>query len=213
MKKIIIISSLAFSLLACNSSTNEPTATAEPALENKEHLENLLPQFFTELENTNATFSGDSIALKETGNLQTLAAVPINEEKLKPFKKVLVYNSDSTKAVDLFSYNYIITQNNGTPVAEAAGPDTEIALIDFKSNSRKRIWYGGPSTAVLDAKWLTNDELLLAALQENENGQKEPLIWKIGLSANTIETYKSNNKVQLNQTDYLNKRFSSIRFR
>ena len=216
MKKTLIAGSICLCLIACtdnadntgNHKAKEQT-TAETS--NSTGFQHSFPALFNALKQKNVT--ADSFAITETGQLEPFPSSPINMQHLQPFKKLLIYNSDSTQAIDLFSYNYILAEKEGKPVAEAAEPDTEIALLNFKKNTRKRIWYSGPATAIVDAKWVGPNEVELLSIQEDEKGERKPIIWKISLTKNTIDTYKYNHPVALTATDYLNKRFNSVNFR
>ena len=106
-----------------------------------------------------------------------------------PFLK---YSPDSTRFIDLDSYNIEIRKDSrGKLIGTAGGPDTEVSLIDPKSGKSKRLLFMGPGGSVEDAFWTTNNELVIIGTQENEeNGGKKVTVWKINLEDNTYDLYE-----------------------
>lgn len=147
------------------------------------------PGLFSYLAKQDSTFSTDSFQLTGEQKLDTVPPMPIDERQLQPFQKLLIYNADSSKAIDLYSYNYVITSRNGTTKMEEAGPDTEVALVDLKAKTRKRIFFAGPSYNVWDAKWLNANEIALAGAESEDNGAVKPMLWQVNLADASAEVY------------------------
>ena len=221
MKKVIWISSLWLLMAACTNNTSNTATPAEKEQtdnipEEREAgmlLQNYFPLLLSYLQKSNGTFSGDSVTQTESATQQAIAPYPIDPDKKDSFKQLLVYNTDSTKAIDMFSYNYILTNKNGALTAEAAEPDSEVALMDFESGIRRSIWFSGPSATVLDAAWMNPQEIAIAGMQENESGQRHPAVWIVSLPDSTINTYVYQQPANISTTAYLNQRFRGIKFR
>lgn len=221
MKKGIWISSLWLLMAACTNNTKNAAVPAEKEQtdnipEERETgmlLQNYFPLLLSYLQKSNGTFSDDSVTQTESATRQSIAPYPIDPNKKDSFKRLLIYNKDSTQAIDLFSYNYILTNKKGTLTAEAAEPDSEVALMDFESGKRRRIWFSGPSATILDAAWMNPQEIAIAGMQENESGQRHPAVWVVSLPDSTIDTYLYQQPANISSAQYLNQRFPGIIFR
>jgi len=222
MKKISrICGLLLFVVAACTNNAEHTTTPPEKEqTENKAEgpetgtlLQNHFPLLLSYLQKNNTAFSADSVIPTESATQEASAAYPIDTAKTATFKPLLIYNSDSTKAIDLFSYNYMLTNKNGISTAEAAEPDSEVTLIDFKNGKRQRVWFSGPAATVLDAAWINPRQIAIAGMQENENGQRYPAIWIVSLPDNTIDTYLYQQPATIATNEYLNQRHPAYRFR
>lgn len=220
MKKGLWICSLWLLAAACTNNTDNTKATAkEEQTDNIPEgdetgmlLQNHFPLLLNFFQKNNAAFSTDSVIQTESATQQSVAPYPIDPDQLNLFKPLLIYNPDSTKAIDLFSYNYIITNKNGTTTAEAAEPDSEVALMDFKNGKRQRLWFSGPAATLLDAAWINQQQIAIAGMQEKEDGQRHPAVWIVSLPDSTIDTYLYQQPADITTTEYLNQRFPEIKF-
>lgn len=207
-----IIGVLLFLVACTNTDVKEKTVSEENPVNEVTSFQKGVPLFFKYIQQNNPAFSADSFLLTQSAKQDIYPSSTINEQHVAPFKDLLIYNADSSKAIDLFSYNYIITDKTGVIKAEAAEPDTEVALINFKDSTRKRIWFSGPMAIILDAAWINPNEIIVAGMQENENGKYYPVIWKILLAEKIIDTYTYNHAVEILPNDYLNERFKTVKF-
>lgn len=157
-------------LVACTNQSEPPVSKEDGVAAERETTPSpgspssnpAFPSLFRYFSEQNSRFSPGKFEEAGTSRIDTSAALPVDEEQVTPFYPYLLYNSDSTYAIDLYSYNYVITTRNNKTVAEEGGPDTEVALIDLKNKTRKRVFFGGTSTAVYDAKWASDRSFLLA---------------------------------------------------
>ena len=205
--------SLAFAVLlvtACNNdnSTTTETTTTETEMEMKAPANEpsgpagRLAQNFPDL----FAYMGAHFLTLSEGAIESLPPVKMEPEQLKPFEGFLIYNEDSTKAIDLFSYNYIITRRNGEVKLEEAGPDTEIAVIDVATNMRRRIFFSGPSVTVFEAKWNGDNEVIMAGAEQLQNNSIKPIIWQYNLSDSTLQMYSYDEAVTADMKGFMNKR-------
>jgi len=210
MNKIWSLALAALLLAACNNSNNTTeAATAETTteLEADENahvakLERSFENLFAYLEQQDSSFAPAQFAPGFVGKIDSLPAVAYEPARIQPFEPFLIYNSDSTKAIDLYSYNYIITRRNGQVKLEEAGPDTEIGLIDVKSNTRKRIFFSGPSMVVFDARWNSDNEIVMAGAEQLQNNQVKPMAWQYNLTDSTMQTFNYNEAIAADTRAY-----------
>jgi hypothetical protein len=108
------------------------------------------------------------------------------------YGSLLKYSPDSSRFIDLDSYNIDIRKDaSGKLIGTAGGPDTEVSLIDPKSGKSKRLLFMGPGGSVEDAFWTGNNELVIVGTQENEeNGGKKVTVWKINLADMMYDIYE-----------------------
>ncbi|MER3498619.1 MAG: hypothetical protein C4308_08310 [Chitinophagaceae bacterium] len=123
-------------------------------------------------------FERDSSLAKQVAMAQPAALIDSVESKLNPaeynsFKPYFIYNTDSSFAIDIVSYNFVITKKRGKRWLEPAGPDSEVSLLDLKQKLKKRILFFGPSRVVLDAKWKDPQRLLVAVAEIQEQDSRE----------------------------------------
>ncbi len=210
--RIFFIPVLCVALLAaCNNSgtsavkiVDEMQDTLQEAAADAEVnvVKRSFPNLFDYLKKEDTTFSEDRFSIAGESKMETVPPTPADEARLQPFKKYFIYNRDSSAAVDLYSYNYIVTDRAGVSRLEEAGPDAEAGVINFKANTRKRIFFGGPSHALWDAKWINADELLLVGAESHNGGNLIPTIWHINLRDAFVEMYAYEGELQADISGY-----------
>jgi hypothetical protein len=104
----------------------------------------------------------------------------------------------------------LFVKRNGKVVADTSGPDTEVALIDFNKKKRKRIYFGGTSSAVLDAKWISKDQVLLLTGEVIDRATFQPELLKYNVGDSTINDFVYPDTLQLNISDYEDKRLKGL---
>jgi hypothetical protein len=210
MKKITLLFLVGF-FVACNNNADnnsvEQDTTAmevEEVAEERPELEQAkvsFQQLFSFYEKNDSSFQENNFNLVMMDSMQLLAPQPIDEISLKPYYPYLIYNSDSLKAIDLYSYNVMLSQKGGQTIANASGPDTEIAVVDFKNKTRQRLLYVGPSFTIQDGKWINDHVLSLIGGEIIEEGKFSPSIWLMDLDKKTMQV--------LDYADTLNVRYSA----
>lgn len=217
MRKLLLLTLLAAGLAACSDSadTGNKEVTAEPETEAvaPDWKESAFPEYFGELHTQDSSFSLDSFAAteQEPGTADA-KGYPMEPERLVPFQSLFIYNGDSTKAIDLFSYNYIANTRNGQQVMTAGEPDTEVALLDYTTKTRKRLLFLGPSFAALDARWLSNNQVAIAGAELLDGQQVKPIIWKVTLPGGEVETEFYTDTVRADIPAIREQRFRSVKF-
>jgi hypothetical protein len=221
MRKLLLLSLLAAGLYACTDEADRSGTASEevitaPAEEDGEldWKENAFPEYLRALESQDTTFTIDSFAAEGQAPIDnTVKAYPMEGERLVPFQTLFVYNNDSTRAIDLFSYNFMANTREGQQVMIPGEPDTEVALLDYRDKTRKRLLFLGPSYAAIDAQWLSNDEVAIAGAEIVGENLVKPIIWKITLPGGGVETEFYTDTVRADIPEIRQQRFKTVKFR
>lgn len=146
----------------------------------------------------------DPTAFEMTGELrdQQYITTAYDEKQAAAFRPLLTYNADSSMALDMFSGSYVAFSKNGQTKFEPGEPDTEVAVIDFKSNTRKRIFYTGPSFLVQDVQWVNDSVILLAGAMPYDPDMVIPQIHRIFLAEGIHEIYEIRDPAPVNFNEY-----------
>ena len=136
-----------------------------------------------------------TLTLEEQWTDDSLHSEPfvLNEEFISNYHTVLKWSPDSTYILDIGSYGSIpVTDENGKTRLEGGEPDTEIALIDRKNNERTRYIFVGPSSTIIDAKWLSNNEVVVLGTFKTDTAHADTLLWFIDRSEKLFRLYNVN---------------------
>ena len=212
MNKILLVSTLLFFAACTNDAADEPKVS--DSMSNTVITDELpeedeiapVAQVFTSLD---SGFNAGSFYESGIDSLQLTQLAKIDSGNLEEFVPYLIYNADSTLAIDPYSYNYVIQDRNGTKKVSQAGPDVEIALIDIKQNTRRRLWFGGPSTAILDAKWKNKNELWLSGIESLDTAGYQPFILAINVTNNQVQRWQSDEIVKTQVNDILKRKLEA----
>lgn len=201
MKSTRLLAILAISLCtACanNSDTesvNTDTATAQSEADLSQLspearlVQTAFPNMYMFLEGQDPSFDPANFAETEGGTDEPLPPRFFPPEELEQFKPYLVYNTDSTKAIDLVSYNYIIDKKDGQQILTGAGPDTEVGVINLQNNMRTRIFFAGPGTIMREGKWLDSTTVLLGGAETLSNTAIRPFLVRIDLKEKSLQKF------------------------
>ncbi len=211
MKRIVKLSVIGSILLfaSCNNSADTETNNGDTsAVETEEttfSVNEEFPGLFTYLQSQDSSFSVDKFEGGEMDTKDSLSRMKIDTAQLRPFRPYLIYNSDSSKAIDLVSYNYVLSNKKGKTVIEQGGPDTEVAVLDLKNNTRKRILFLGSAGTVLQAKWDGDNTIAIVGAEEVEEGKIKPSVWKYDWTTGKMELYQYPDAIHANIKDYTEK--------
>lgn len=133
-------------------------------------------------------------------SLKTTPFTP-NPNFFANYGRFLKYSPDSTRFIDLDSYNIFITKDSkGRFIGSESGPDTEISLVDTRTGKKSRLLFLGPGGAVEDAFWDDNQHLVLLGVQESDNNSGKALsVWKYELPTQTWYLYELSDTALANQ--------------
>ena len=203
--KLSLIGSLLF-FASCNNNAdtkaNNDDTTAVETEETTFSVNEEFPRLFIYLQSQDSSFSADKFEGGEMDTKDSLSRMKIDTAQLRPFRPYLIYNRDSSKAIDLVSYNYVLSNKKGKTVIQQGGPDTEVALLDLKNNTRKRILFLGSAGTVLQAKWDDDNTIAIVGAEEVEGGKIKPSIWKYDWITGKMELYQYPDAIHANIKDY-----------
>lgn len=178
-------------------------------VEEKEYLADSLldrvkeqPQLYKEWGNTykekDAQFSLDSFEYLSEYNDEFLSSkVNLDKSFYKKYGRLLVYNFDSTRFIDPFSYFLVLSiDKNGKVIRGGTEADQEVAVVDKKTNTRYRVFFCGTPCFVAKAGWLDNERIVLFGLTtEDGDDNFTPTIWLIDLKTASTTEYNYNKSI------------------
>ncbi len=149
----------------------------------------------------------DVAAFKRNGasvNSFTARAEEMSRKDLELYKNLFIYSPDRSSLIDMDTYNFFLSKDkNGNLVGEGGDPETEVALVDLKKQTRTQLFYAGPFTGFDDAAWLNQSQLAVAILDGNQKSNVfVPGITVIDFANNTIITYRYIKKINIDPGDY-----------
>lgn len=122
-----------------------------------------------------------------------------------PHHSLYKYSPDSSRLLDLYSYNLIIEQNEvGQLRSLGRNTDSQVSLLDLKKRLNSRLLFVGPSTLIEDGFWINTEELLVVG-HTSELGDSTylPHFWHIDLASSTLSYYEYQLPGVKRQPDYL----------
>lgn len=189
----VFISALVL-LCSCNNNAST-TANEEEQADTVEateaidvRLQQHFPRLFSYYQQQDTSFPAAGFEGGELERKDSLVATPIDTAQLRPFMPYLVYNSDSSKAIDFVSYNYVLVNKKGQSKLEQGGPDSEVALLDLRKHTRQRILYMGSSATILNSGWDGN-EVLIAGAEDLGEEKVKPTFWIYNTETGAMEIY------------------------
>ncbi len=113
-------------------------------------------------------------------------------ENYELYKKLFRYSPDSTKYLDLDSYNVTIQKDlRGNYVVDDSGPDTEVSIVDTKTNKKTRLVYMGPGNSVEDGAWIDSDNIVIMGFQQEDNSENRlPVLWRYHMPTHMFYQYE-----------------------
>jgi hypothetical protein len=108
------------------------------------------------------------------------------------YAELLRWSPDSNYVLDLGTYGAVKTKDRqGRPKIESGEADTEVALPDLKSKTRYRLMFLGPSTAIVDGRWLDPTEMAVVGLSDQHSTlHPDTLIWIINAKDKFFRKYQ-----------------------
>ena len=203
-------------LAACNGPSQETKQEeVETEMEDEEivaapSFSQTFPELVEFIRSQDSTFSPEQFVSGDMLTKDSAVSQPVEPGTFDDFSHYLVYNADSSLALDLVSYNFIVSNKKGKQQFDFAGPDTEIALIDIKQNTRKRILFLGSAGLVLDGKWDKDGNIILAGAQDAGDGKLHPVMWKYYPVSSEIEVFSYPGTIKANASEYYDKKYTPL---
>jgi hypothetical protein len=213
---IAILFTLVFA--ACQSGNNREKKITEPLVmedsANTDNIENAVSEktttFLSETAfsnyvraNSTANINWNKFTLKgfwkeDFGNKNPFSPDKKYFSLYGPFLK---YSPDSTMFIDLDSYNIRIFKDKyGHLIGEDGDADSEVSLVDLKSQLRKRLVFLGPGGSIEDAAWIDNDKFILIGYERSDSDTSTlAVMWKFDISSKTGYLYELEDSVMVKQ--------------
>ena len=195
-------------LLSCSNSADTETETADTAvaeeLEQTVSMTVLFPELFQYFNNQDSSFRGDGFESGEAIVKKDSLNYKVDTSQLKKFYAYLLFNADSSYALDLVSYNYDLVKRNGKMIMQELGPDFEASIVDIKNAERKRLLFFGPSGAgILDAKWEDATTLVMAGeMNGTPHDSLRPVMWKYNVKDKALQQFNYPNLIKARWSQY-----------
>jgi hypothetical protein len=207
MRPLIVVCSV-FILISCNSGTDKVSNTdstdnevtdssitysgVDSSTEFLDTFSNeIVPWLQQSTKSNSVTLRGLRYAENWIEDSLQLSKMDVSKDFLKTYESMLVYSPDKSKILDLGSYGSVPVKDKKGNVTVQGDADSEIALIDLNTKTRRRLMFFGPGFSVDHGFWLNNSTVLLTG-QKSELNTSVPMIWKIDLQekSNVITRYE-----------------------
>ncbi len=183
MKQFLVFGLLALLVIACGDEETPAAAASEEGTTEPSRSALLAPlQKLSALRNANSTFSAELFSdFFPAGAIDTAAASPFDKAYFQQYAAYLVYNEDSSRALDAYSYSHFFLPGNEKRELKSGSPETELALLDFNKGTRQRVSFFGPSYTLLDAGWKDGNTILVAVGEIIGDNKIHPELWELNL--------------------------------
>jgi hypothetical protein len=84
------------------------------------------------------------------------------------FTDLYIYSPDSSKYLDLVSYNYLKEVKDGKNILVSGDPDQQVVLADTKTKKKLQLIYNGPSQLAEFAAWTGNSSFIIGMTSREE---------------------------------------------
>lgn len=204
MKRIIFIIAISI-VVGCNNKVKEEKPVIIDSLqmangiakedssrvfssENIGWLESVIPK---------APTGTNQMELEEFWNLDSFdfKETPVEPDFYKTYHTVLRWSPDSTWILDIGSYgSFPVKDSKGNIRLEGGEPDTEVALILPNNNQRARLMFVGPSSQIINGKWINDQELMVLGTSYLSAEKNDTLLWMINVKDKFFRLYNFNQK-------------------
>ncbi|WEK36948.1 MAG: hypothetical protein P0Y53_05485 [Candidatus Pseudobacter hemicellulosilyticus] len=204
--KYILTGGLLFSILLTGCSNNEQSAAEAPAGEDSVVVEDntiLSPEIVQVFGKAGLTdfarsrvpaFNWNQFSITTTWEEDSALSSSFTPGKdyYTEYGPYLKYSPDSTRFIDLDSYNvHIRKKGDGQTEIAESGPDTEVSLVNRQTGQKTRLLFLGPAGSIDDAFWESNDRIVVVGAQETAPAAGRRLtVWTIDLPAYSYQLYE-----------------------
>lgn len=126
--------------------------------------------------------------LREFSHLDTTTSDWRNFYEL--YKAALTFSNDSSKFVDIYSYDLNLEKKGKKIVANYAG-EQEVTLYDLKAGKEGVILFCGISQQIQEVAWITNAKFILVGREIEDTNTVRPIIFLADLYKQKIIRYQT----------------------
>jgi hypothetical protein len=190
MKFVIAGLSFLFILSSCKNNSADKHENSIDSETVKRSFNDLFPRLNKFLREQDSTFSSELFEEAATTDIPDSTALKIEEDELLPYFPYLLFNRDSSFALDLVTYNYLPSEKNGITTMEEQGPDYEVALINMKKNERTRLLFFGTMGTVMDATWENpNTVIMVGPTEWTDSDSVQMEMWKYSVGDRKLQKF------------------------
>lgn len=175
-------------------------------LQHKKHFDTELKQWTKSF----GDFSLSDFKLADTLHFDNNYAQDLKslKEFLSVYKPVITYSVDSSKFIDIYSYQLNLEKKRNYYEANP-GIDQAILLCDPKAKYWNRIFFGTSSQWIDEVVWLSKTQFILAGITKSGDDKRQPLILVGDTNKQSLLKYVDTNK----QTFQSEKGYSSLKLK
>ena len=132
------------------------------------------------------------------------------KEFLATYKPIITYSPDSSKFVDIYSYQLNMEKKGKYYYAN---PDIDQAILLFDNQKKywDRIYFGTSSRWIDEVIWISNTKFILVGITKNSSDKKTPLILTGDVDKQAIVTYLTTDVNSFrNDTNYTSHKLNRI---
>ena len=126
-----------------------------------------LKRWFAFYKNKHPTFNLTDFKFQKCSkedSLLTRSGEP-DKEYMNLYKSLFIYSPDSSKFIDIDSYNLLLERDKkGRLLGMGGDPETEVAVVNLKEKTNKRLLFLGPDYLIEDAAWIDQNNIVIAFL-------------------------------------------------
>ena len=166
-----------------------------------------------------ASFYADKIEALNTKDFNMLSnsleterlSSNMDAESLRGFidekRSFLVFNADSSLALDIGSLNWVVSKNKRGKVKFSSDVDTEIALLDLKSATRTRLVFFGSAAWIDNGWWEDANNVILSGFMANDTlpNQYSPIVIRMNISTLEKTIFRHPKYASVNKDAYFEK--------
>ena len=93
----------------------------------------------------------------------------INSGSESDFHDLFLNSPDSSRYLDLVSYNFLVERSAGKNYLLPGDPDQQVVLADRNKKIKKQLMYHGPSQLAEIAEWTGKESFLIGMISQEEN--------------------------------------------
>jgi hypothetical protein len=160
-------------------------------LQQKKHFDQELKQWTKSFSNFNLS----DFKVEDTLHFDNNFQQDFNSYRkfLSIYKPIITYSSDSSKFIDIYSYQ-INLEKKGNYYEANPEIDQAVILCDSKTKYWNRIHFGTNSQWIDEVIWISKTKFILVGIIKSEDDKRKPLILFGDINKQTLIKYLSTNK-------------------